>query len=157
MEENNICREDVLFGQVITRSNPTKTICDFCIHNHFSYRKHLDIKLKRPHQKQKLTYIRHIVSRTVRCKLPNVNQETGGREPRPPPVGFFADPSIATEKHIQEPDQTLRSYRKIDAGSPSNACLGMQLVAADEFSTLRVGDKLVVHETGDHLYIPLFS
>lgn len=58
---------------------------------------------------------------------------------------------------MQEPDQTMRSYRNIDAGSPKNACLGMQLVAADEFGTLKVGDRLVVHETGDHLYIPLFS
>lgn len=58
---------------------------------------------------------------------------------------------------MQEPDQTLRSYRNIDAGSPKNACLGMQLVPADKFSTLKVGDKLVVLETGDHLYIPFSS
>lgn len=56
---------------------------------------------------------------------------------------------------MQEPDQTMRSYRSIDSGSPKNACLGMQLVPADETGVLRAGDKLVVHETGEHLYIPL--
>lgn len=58
---------------------------------------------------------------------------------------------------MQEPDKTMRSYRNIDAGSPKNACLGMQLVPRDKFSTLRVGDKLVVHETGEHLYVSLSS
>lgn len=58
---------------------------------------------------------------------------------------------------MQEPDRTMRSYRNIDPGSPNNACLGMQLVPADEVSTLRVGDKLVVHETGEHVYIPLYT
>lgn len=58
---------------------------------------------------------------------------------------------------MQEPDKTLRSYRNIDKGSPNNACLGMQLVPADQNSTLKVGDRLVVHETGEHLYLPLFS
>lgn len=77
-------------------------------------------------------------ARTVRCRLPNVNQDTG-------------------EKHMQEPDKTMRSYRNIDAGSPKNACLGMQLVPADERSVLRVGEKLGIVETGEHLYIPLFS
>lgn len=58
---------------------------------------------------------------------------------------------------MQEPDKTMRSYRNIDAGSPKNACLGMQLVPADERSVLRVGEKLGIVETGEHLYIPLFS
>ncbi|KAH8150277.1 uncharacterized protein LAJ45_05488 [Morchella importuna] len=80
----------------------------------------------------------YAAARTVRCRLPNVNQDTG-------------------EKHMQEPDKTMRSYRNIDAGSPKNACLGMQLVPADERSVLRVGEKLGIVETGEHLYIPLFS
>lgn len=58
---------------------------------------------------------------------------------------------------MQEPDRTLRSYRNIDSGSPNNACLGMQLVPAENLSIIRVGDRLVVHETGDHEYIPLYS
>ncbi|KAA8646577.1 uncharacterized protein ATNIH1004_008010 [Aspergillus tanneri] len=51
----------------------------------------------------------YTVSRTMRCKLPNVDPDTGIRHPT-------------------EPDRTLRSYRRIDQGDPTNACLGMQLV-----------------------------
>ena len=49
--------------------------------------------------------------RTVRCRLPNVDPDTGIRHPA-------------------EPDRTLKSFRRIDAGDPNNACLGMQLVPA---------------------------
>ena len=51
------------------------------------------------------------VCRTVRCRLPNVDPDTGVRHP-------------------SEPDRTLKSYRKIDPGDLTNACLGMQLVPA---------------------------
>ena len=73
--------------------------------------------------------------RTVRCLLPNVNQDTGKR-------------------HESEPNRTLKSFRKIDAGDPNNACLGMQMVpAVPNAAELRVGDDLTVLETGDHLYV----
>ncbi|THC94532.1 hypothetical protein EYZ11_005973 [Aspergillus tanneri] len=49
--------------------------------------------------------------RTMRCKLPNVDPDTGIR-------------------HLNEPDQTLRSYRRIDPGDWNYAALGMQLVPA---------------------------
>lgn len=49
--------------------------------------------------------------RTIRCKLPNVDPDTGHRHP-------------------SEPDRTLKSYRKIDRGDLTNACLGMQGVPA---------------------------
>lgn len=49
--------------------------------------------------------------RTVRCRLPNVDPDTGIRHP-------------------VEPDRTLKSFRRIDAGDPNNACMGMQLVPA---------------------------
>lgn len=49
--------------------------------------------------------------RTIRCKLPNVDPDTGVRHPR-------------------EPDRTLKRYRRIDAGDLTNACLGMQCVPA---------------------------
>lgn len=49
--------------------------------------------------------------RTIRCKLPNVDPDTGIRHPR-------------------EPDRTLKSYRRIDKGDLTNACLGMQGVPA---------------------------
>jgi len=29
------------------------------------------------------------------------------------------------ERHMQEPDQTMRSYRAIDPGNKHGACLGM--------------------------------
>lgn len=53
----------------------------------------------------------HTVCRTVRCRLPNVDPDTGIRHP-------------------SEPDRTLKSYRRIDRGDLTNACLGMQLVPA---------------------------
>ena len=51
----------------------------------------------------------HTVCRTVRCRLPNVDPDTGIRHPR-------------------EPDRTLKAYRRIDPGCEEFACLGMQLV-----------------------------
>ena len=55
----------------------------------------------------------HTVCRTVRCRLPNVDPDTGARHP-------------------SEPDRTLRGYRRIDPGCLAYACLGMQLVPAVE-------------------------
>lgn len=50
----------------------------------------------------------HVCCRTVRCKLPNVDPDTG-------------------ERHAVEPDKTLRGTRVIDAGA-KGGCLGMMLV-----------------------------
>ncbi|PGG95944.1 hypothetical protein AJ79_09799 [Helicocarpus griseus UAMH5409] len=72
--------------------------------------------------------------RTVRCRLPNVDPDTGIR-------------------HGVEPDKTLKSFRCIDPGDLKNACLGMQCVPAIQEFTLRVGDELEVLETGEHFYI----
>ncbi|CAZ80479.1 unnamed protein product [Tuber melanosporum] len=77
-----------------------------------------------------------IACRTVRCKMPNVDPDTG-------------------ERHMQEPDQTMRSYRAIDLGNKHGACLGMQLVPASAMGILRVGDGVDVLETGSHHYINL--
>ena len=76
----------------------------------------------------------HVSCRTVRCLLPNVNPITGKR-------------------HGSEPNRTLKAFRCIDAGDPKNACLGMQMVPALEYSDIRVGDKIQVMEIGEHLYI----
>lgn len=76
--------------------------------------------------------------RTVRCRLPNVDPVTGDR-------------------HKAEPDKTLKSYRRIDEGDPTNACLGMQLVPSKGEFVLRVGDKLDVLETGLHQYIKMLA
>lgn len=72
---------------------------------------------------------------TVRCRLPNVDPDTG-------------------ERHPVEPDKTLKSFRCIDDGDPLNACLGLQLVP-NESSTfqVQVGDEVEVLERGEHHYI----
>ena len=73
--------------------------------------------------------------RTVRCLLPNVNQETGKRHP-------------------SEPNKTLKDSRRIDDGDPKNACLGMQMVPGiEDARTIHVGDEVTVLETGEHFYI----
>ncbi|RPA90083.1 hypothetical protein L873DRAFT_1831790 [Choiromyces venosus 120613-1] len=74
-----------------------------------------------------------IACRTVRCRMPNVDPDTG-------------------EMHMQEPDQTMRSYRAIDPGYKHGACLGMQLVPAVSMGILRAGDGVDVLETGPHHY-----
>ncbi|KAL4818434.1 hypothetical protein BDW67DRAFT_183151 [Aspergillus spinulosporus] len=76
--------------------------------------------------------------RTVRCKLPNVDPDTGTRHP-------------------SEPDRTLKSYRRIDKGDLTNACLGMQAVPAVKESRIRVGDAISVLETGEHCYIKMLA
>ncbi|EGE82588.1 MOSC domain-containing protein [Blastomyces dermatitidis ATCC 18188] len=78
----------------------------------------------------------YISCRTMRCRLPNVDPNTGLRHP-------------------VEPDKTLKSFRCIDAGDPNNACLGMQCVPAVEEFTLRVGDELKVLEKGEHFYLKM--
>lgn len=77
----------------------------------------------------------YCVCHTVRCRLPNVDPETG-------------------IKHDVEPDRTLKSYRCIDDGDPKNACLGLQLVPSKETGiVLTVGDTVEVLERGEHFYL----
>ena len=61
----------------------------------------------------------HVCCRTVRCRLPNVDPDTGIR-------------------HAVEPDKTLRTTRAIDPGAPGGGCLGMMMVPAEksEYSNL---------------------
>lgn len=76
-----------------------------------------------------------VCCRTARCLLPNVNQITG-------------------VKDKLEPNRTLRAIRAIDPGAAPHACLGMQMVPAlEEGTTIRVGDKIEVLETGEHFYL----
>ncbi|KAI5292774.1 hypothetical protein KEM52_006076 [Ascosphaera acerosa] len=76
----------------------------------------------------------YVASRTPRCRLPNVDPETGVRHP-------------------VEPDKAMRSFRCIDPGHPTKACLGMQMVAAREAEfELHIGDEVRVLETGKHHY-----
>lgn len=76
----------------------------------------------------------YVSCRTVRCLLPNVDQNTG-----------VADKT--------EPNKTLRSFRCIDEGATGKACLGMQMVPATENAEIQVGDAIEVLETGEHYYI----
>ncbi|KAJ5483756.1 hypothetical protein N7530_003002 [Penicillium desertorum] len=80
----------------------------------------------------------HASCRTVRCRLPNVDPLSGDR-------------------HKAEPDRTLKSYRRIDDGDRTNACLGMQLVPAKEEFVLRVGASVEVLETGEHQYVKMLA
>lgn len=80
----------------------------------------------------------HAACRTVRCRLPNVDPDTGLR-------------------HSVEPDKTLKGYRRIDDGDRTNACLGMQLVPALPEFVIRVGDEVGVLETGAHRYIKMLA
>ncbi|KAF1843464.1 uncharacterized protein K460DRAFT_287477 [Cucurbitaria berberidis CBS 394.84] len=74
----------------------------------------------------------HISCRTTRCKLPNVDPETG-----------IADRN--------EPMTTMRKYRVIDEGSKS-ACLGMQVTPLGD-GEVKVGDSIEVLETGKHFFL----
>ncbi|KAK4450074.1 molybdenum cofactor sulfurase [Podospora aff. communis PSN243] len=84
----------------------------------------------------------HVSCRTVRCKLPNVDQDTGLRHP-------------------VEPDRSLRKFRNVDPGAKNNGCLGMQLTPLFEKTAepegmetwLEVGMGVEVLGTGEHVYI----
>ncbi|EEQ29450.1 hypothetical protein McanCB56680_003387 [Microsporum canis] len=74
----------------------------------------------------------HVCCRTVRCKLPNVDPDTG-------------------ERHGVEPDKTLRGTRAIDGGA-KGGCLGMMLVPTKPHFTISVGDEVKVLSTGEHFF-----
>ncbi|KAI0967053.1 hypothetical protein F4678DRAFT_447255 [Xylaria arbuscula] len=98
----------------------------------------------------------HISCRTVRCKMPNVDPDTGHR-------------------HRSEPDRSLRSIRDVDEGAPKLGCLGMQLTPLFEVDEapsagrsgligdddpddgrsawVAAGMTVEVEERGEHLYI----
>lgn len=88
-------------------------------------------------KKIKIGFYEYAVScRTARCKMPNVDQDTGDR-------------------HESEPDHTLRTTRNVDEGAgPHIGCLGMQMCPMAKESAIRVGDELIVLEHGEHKYIP---
>ncbi|KAI1776839.1 hypothetical protein F4818DRAFT_360614 [Hypoxylon cercidicola] len=83
----------------------------------------------------------HVSCRTVRCKMPNVDQENGFRHPR-------------------EPDKSLRAKRAVDEGAPLMGCLGMQLtplfdpsLGEDRAGWIAVGMTVEVEGRGNHVYI----
>lgn len=83
-----------------------------------------------------------ISCRTTRCKLPNVDPETG-------------------ERHPVQPDKALRSLRNVDPGAPKTGCLGVQacplfdqgLAEEDREGWIGVGMELQVQERGEHFYL----
>ncbi|KAI0022703.1 hypothetical protein F4780DRAFT_732639 [Xylariomycetidae sp. FL0641] len=84
----------------------------------------------------------HVSCRTVRCKMPNVDQVTGAR-------------------HGSQPDKSLRAQRAVDPGAPLLGCLGMQLTPLfeeglreeDRDGWVSVGMTVDVEERGEHVYI----
>jgi uncharacterized protein YcbX len=77
-----------------------------------------------------------------RCKMPNVDQDTGFR-------------------HSVEPDKSLRKLRNVDEGAPHQGCLGMQMTPLfdkagspeDMVGWLEVGMAVKVLGRGQHLYV----
>lgn len=70
----------------------------------------------------------------MRCKLPNVDPETGIRNPN-------------------EPDVTMRKYRVVDPGHKTGACMGLQMVPVSTKGVMKVGDEVKILERGEHFYI----
>lgn len=83
-----------------------------------------------------------ISCRTVRCKLPNVDPETGDRHP-------------------VQPDKSLRTLRDVDLGAPRKGCLGVQACPLfeegsseeDRQGWIGVGMEVQVQERGEHFYL----
>ncbi|CBX90833.1 hypothetical protein IAQ61_002310 [Plenodomus lingam] len=74
----------------------------------------------------------HISCRATRCKLPNVDPETG-----------------LTDRN--EPLTTMRKYRIIDQGNP-NPCLGMHVTPLEK-GLVGVGDIVEILEKGEHYHL----
>ena len=79
-------------------------------------------------------YEYHVVCRCVRCKVPNVDLETGVRD-------------------RNQPYTTLVKKREIDPGAKGLGCLGMQMVPVEQEARVKVGDWIEVLERGEHEYI----
>ncbi|KAF2484850.1 hypothetical protein BDY17DRAFT_315538 [Neohortaea acidophila] len=75
----------------------------------------------------------HVACRTARCKMPNVDQESG-------------------VKDTNEPLTTMRRTRQVDEGANPHPCLGMQMIPLFQQGILRVGDEVKVVERGEHYY-----
>ncbi|KAJ3023240.1 hypothetical protein HKX48_003844 [Thoreauomyces humboldtii] len=72
----------------------------------------------------------YITSRCTRCLLPNVDPNTG-------------------EAHKKEPNATLMSYRRIDAGAKFSACLGVNAIPTEADWAVKVGNAVEVLDAGD--------
>ncbi|KAJ7207260.1 hypothetical protein GGX14DRAFT_567812 [Mycena pura] len=63
--------------------------------------------------------------RCPRCMFPNVDTESGNRDP-------------------QMPNNAMMQYRKVEAAIPSKYCFGMYMIPAEDSGVLCLGDKVMV-------------
>ena len=97
----------------------------------------------------------YVACRTTRCKLPNVNQDTGIVDEgvkRLKDVGASSDHNGVAVREA-EPEAAMKKTRRIDEGAKLKACMGMMMVPAAEFGMMKVGDEIEVLATGEHFYV----
>ena len=96
----------------------------------------------------------HVSCRTTRCKLPNVNQDTGIVDQGVKGSKCEAQGNNAgLEVREAEPEAAMRKTRRIDEGAKLKSCMGMMMVPATEHGSIRVGDTIELLATGEHFYI----
>ena len=99
----------------------------------------------------------YVACRTKRCKLPNVNQDTGVVDEGVKRVKNFGtgsdDSADGVELRAAEPEAAMAKTRRVDEGAKLKACLGVMMVPAAEFGTMDVGDEVEVLATGEHFYV----
>ncbi|KAJ6484454.1 hypothetical protein C8R47DRAFT_1131414 [Mycena vitilis] len=64
-------------------------------------------------------------ARCPRCMFPNVDTESGLRDP-------------------QMPNNAMMQYRKVEASAPSKYCFGMYMIPVEDNGVLSVGDRILV-------------
>ncbi|KAL9136832.1 MAG: hypothetical protein Q9175_001957 [Cornicularia normoerica] len=96
----------------------------------------------------------YVTCRTTRCKLPNVNQDTGIVDEG---VKALTDGVETAKNRLEmreaEPEAAMRKTRRIDAGAKLKACMGMMMVPAAENGSMKVGDEIEILATGEHFYV----
>ena len=95
----------------------------------------------------------HVACRTTRCKLPNVNQDTGIPDEGVKSKDTGKSGANGLEARQAEPEFAMRKTRRIDQGAQTKSCMGMMMVPAAEVGSMKVGDQIEVLATGEHFYI----
>ncbi|KAK5660222.1 hypothetical protein OQA88_12756 [Cercophora sp. LCS_1] len=101
-----------------------------------------EIRFDADHARKRESSRFHVSCRTVRCKMPNVDQDSGARHP-------------------VEPDRSLRKFRDVDEGAKNKGCLGMQLTPLFDQTDVpeametwvALGMSVEVLKKGEHRYI----
>ncbi len=94
----------------------------------------------------------HVACRTTRCKLPNVNQDTGVVDEGVKKLKGVTEKGSGGSREA-EPEAAMRKTRRIDAGAKLKACMGMMMVPAAEVGLMKVGDEIEILATGEHFYV----